>query len=539
MAKQYIYPAINPIWMNPVKTFNPIYNNLPFDFQQPQKEYAQKAKRGLPQTLQVLSDWVPVFKVYNNDTGILVGTITGATPTSGILNQTFTLYEFTINWGNYPPGFYYLESHYTNDDPLLKIERSGLIQTADNFPQTVVVQYTNSANAFSAIFSTGIVFALVVEGNIEDYTPAFEDVIYNDQEYNATKLNSIPHREFTFYVGSNRGFAGVPPWVADKLNWAFSCDQIQLDGQYYQNTNGSKWEVTRTDQVGPNFIGLKIQIIEVINRYLQSYQPGVTPANAIQVITRTKTYTGVSSDITIAGVFTDFSLLTRIIIYNLGGNPFTITAGTAADGSAPITTPFTTTGQLKEVWEISELFDGVKTLYIQGLTGVNCNIVVEHDQLDAPNFVPAPAPKPHVKNTVYMYEEYTIGDFAIDWNIGTGAGNVGTKYEGCVLSGTNGTKDRNGLLAMGWNSTLPLTRDMLTGNSGNLATIARANLPAESLAIPDLSLNTSYRTGGNSQRAAANDPTAPRSRTENLGSGTPFNIANAARITVFYVCITN
>lgn len=525
--------------MNPVKTFNPIYNNLPFDFQQPQKEYAQKAKRGLPQTLQVLSDWVPVFKVYNNDTGILIDTITGATPTSGILNQTFTLYEFTINWGNYPPGFYYLESHYTNDAPLLIIERSGLIQTADNFPQTVVVQYTNSANAFSAVFSTGIVFSLVVEGNIEDYTPAFEDVIYNDQEYNATKLNSIPHREFTFYVGSNRGFAGVPPWVADKLNWAFSCDQIQLDGQYYQNTNGSKWEVTRTDQVGPNFIGLKIQIIEVINRYLQSYQPGETPANAIQVITRTKSYTGVSSDITLAGVFNDFSLLTRIIIYNLGGNVFTITAGTAADGSAPITTPFTTTGQLKEVWEISELFDGAKTLYIQGLTGVNCNIVVEYDQLDAPNFVPAPAPKSFVKGTVYMYEEITIGDFATDWNVGTGAGNTGTKYEGCVLAGTNGTKDRNGLLAMGWNSTLPLTRDILTGNSGNLATIARANLPAESLAIPDLSLNTSYRTGGNSQRAAANDPTAPRSRTENLGSGTPLNIANAARITVFFVCITN
>lgn len=538
MAKQYIYPPINPIWMNPVKTFNPIYNNLPFDFQQPQKPYAQKAKRGLPQTLQVLSDWVPEFKVYEAESGILVDTIAGATPTNGILEQTFTLYEFTINWGNYDAGFYYLESHYTNDESELKIERSGLIQTADNFPQTVVVQYTNSSNAFSAIFSTGIVFALVVEGNIEDYTPAFEDVVYNDQDYNATKLNSIPHREFTFYVGSNRGFAGIPPWVADKLNWAFACDQIQLDGQYYQNTDGSKWEVTRTDQLAPNFIGLKIQIIEVINRYLQSYEPGEIPENAIQVITRTRTYSDVSSDITIAGIFKDFSLLTRIIIYNLGGDIFTITAGTAIDGSEPITTPFITSGQLKEVWEINELFEGVETLYLQGLTGVNCNIVVEYDQLDAPNVLPQTAPKPFVKGTRYSYEEVTIGDFETDWNIGTGEGNVGTKFEGCVISGTNGTKDMNGLLEIGWNPSLPLTRDTLVGNVNNSKTLITANLPSF-----DVPVGRDNKGGGGGVLVLSSQNPGPGGHGSTAlhftGSSTPIDISNRARVTCFFVCITD
>lgn len=553
MAKQYIYPAINPIWMNPVTTFNPIFNNLPFDFQGPQKCYYQKALRGLPQTVQVLSDWVPEFKVYDAETNFLVDTITGATPTNPILDQTFTLYEFTINWGDYPAGRYYVESHYTNDDPLLKIERSGLIQTADSFPQTVVVQYTNSTNNFSAIFSTGIVFNLVVEGNIEDYTPAFDDVIYNDQEYNATKLNSIPHREFTFYVGSNRGFAGIPPFVADKLNWAFACDQIQLDGVYYQNTNGSKWEVSRADNLSPNFIGLKIQIIEVINRYLQSYQPAETPENGIQVITRTLKYESVSSDITIAGKFTDFSLLTRIIIYNFGLDVFTLSAGTAADGSEPITTDFTTTGQLKEVWEISELFDGVQTLYIQGLTGANCTVVVEYDQLDAPTVVPSPAPKPFVKGTRYSYEEVTIGDFEIDWNIGTGVGNPGTKYEGCVLSGTNGTKDMNGLLEKGWDSSQPLTRDILVGNVDNLITQTEGQVGKHRHFMfnsdkngPDLVgesyVNHEKDSGINRDYIMTTTNTPPTLGVTgyiNNSSVQPMDVSNRARVTVFFVCITD
>lgn len=536
MAKEYIYPAINPIWMNPVTTFSPIYNNLPFDFQQPQKPYTQKAKRSLPQTVQVLSDWVPVFKLYDGEAGFLIDTIAGATPTNGIIGQTFTLYEFTINWDDYAAGYYYLESHYTDDDDILQIERSGLIQTADNFAQTVVVQYTNSTNEFSAIFSTGIVFALVVEGNIEDYTPVFDDVIYNDQDYNATKLNSIPHREFTFYVGSNRGFAGVPPWIADKLNWAFACDQIQLDGQYYQNTNGSKWEVTRADQLAPNFIGLKIQIIEVINRYLQSYQPGEIPADSIQVITRTKSYSGISSDITMAGIFKDFSLLTRIIIYNLGGDVFTITAGTAADGSAPITPPFTTSGQLKEVWEINELFEGVATLYIQGLTGVNCNIVVEYDQLDAPNIAPSVAPKSFVKGQRGSYEEVTIGDFETDWNIGTGEG-LG-RYLGCVVSGTNGTEDMNGLLEIGWNPSLPLTRDTIVGAVNNTVVLTAGNLPSF-----NLNVGKDLKGGGNGvQVLSSQNPGPGGNGSVNIpyvGTANPIDVSNRARVTLRYVCITD
>lgn len=538
-AKQFIYAPINPIWMNPVTTFNPEYDTLPFDFQEPSHVYSQKIKRGLPCNLQCLSDWVPVLKIYDGLQGYVIDTITASTPTNGITGQTFTVYEFGIAWTSYPVGLYYIEISYVDDSSVTQIYRSGILQTATNWPGTLVFQYTNSYNNFSAIFSTGIVFCFVCEGNIADFSPAFEDIIYNDQESNVTKLNAIPRREFTLYVGSARGFGGVPPWVGDKINWIMACDQIQIDGFYYQNTSGSKWEIARADQTGQNnFIGLKITIIEVINLFLQQYQPGFNPAGSIQVITRDLKYLANSADITIPGIFTANSVLRYIIIFNLGGDVFTVSAGTAADGSAPITADFVTTGIPKEFWYINEPFNGVATLYLQGLAGTNCNIWLVYDQMDAPFIAPITSMAKFAKGTLYMYEEVTVGDFEIHWNVGTGAGNPGTDYAGCVLSGTNGTLDRNDLLETGWNSTFPLTRDALIGNVGNLATLNTGNLPSFNLPV-----GTDRKGGtgiGETPVLSSTNP-GPFSSTTLPFAGTanPVDVRNRARITVKFVCITD
>lgn len=538
MAKQYIYAPINPIWMNPVTTFNPEFNTLPFDFQQPTQTYSQKIKRGLPCNLQALSDWVPTLKIFDGIQGFLIDTIAASTPTNGITGQTFTVYEFGIVWGNYPEGFYYIEISYTDDSSVKHIERSGILQTADKWPGTLVFQYTNSYNNFSAIFSTGIVFCFVCEGNIADFAPAFDDIIYNDQEYNVTKLNAIPRREFTLYVGSARGFAGVPPWVGDRMNWIMACDQIQIDGIFYQNISGSKWEIARADQTGQNnFIGLKITIIEVINLFLQQYQPGQNPAGSIQVITRDLKFLANSANITIPGIFTANSVLRYIIIFNLGGDLFTIKASTAADGSVPITADFVTTGIPKEFWYINEPFNAVSTLYLLGLAGTNCNIWLVYDQMDAPFIAPITSTKKFAKGTLYMYEEVTVGDFETHWNVGDGTGNTGTDYEGCVLSGTNGTKDRNELLPIGWNSLFPLTRDTLTGNSGNEVALSSGNLPSF-----NLNVGLDLKGGGNGVLVVSSQNPGPGGHGSLdipfVGTANPVDISNAARITVFFVCIT-
>lgn len=669
MAKQYIYAPANPIWMNEVTTFNAAYNTIPFDYQKAKIPYSQKVKFAFPTKLQVLSDWVPTLKIYQCGTGTLIDTLSGATPTTGVVGQTFTVYEFTITWGSYPADTYYIEItydansgisastysltedlapfidgnlHIVNDGVTIKdvfsnvpispislqigksysfiadatetstatnprirltvkkdgvvifdqsevqtdtvsitysgivqpesvydakvvtedtadvvtpiniadnnavipdtiTNRSGAIQSATNWPGTLVYQYSNSQNDFSIIWSTGIIMCLVVEGAIADYEPGFDDIIYEDQLHNTTKLNSIPFRQFTLYAGSATGFAGMPTYIGDKINWVFACDQVKIDGVYYQNTDGSKWEVNRTDPNGTNFIGLKITIIEVINLFLQSYQAGQIPAGSVKVVDRVLDYVGNSANITVTGIFTAASLLTKIIIYNNGGDIFTINASTAPDGSAPVAPPFTTTGAPKDVWVIDEPFDAVSTLYLLGLAGTNCDIYIRYDQLDAPYIVPPVPFKPHVKNTRYSYEEVTIGDFAVDWNIGTGLGNVGGRYEGCAISGTNGTEDMNGLLELGWDSSMPLTRDMLVGNVGNTVAVTQANLPNIDLNT-DAAIRYKHGTaqnGGNPTQGLSSVNQNGEFQILLGGSNVPLDISNRARVTLRYVCITD
>lgn len=670
MAKQYIYAPINPIWMNEVTTFNAAYNTLPFDYQTGREKYSQKVKFAFPTKLQVLSDWVPTLKIYKCDTGVVVDTIAPTTPTTGIIGQTFTCYQFTITWGSYPADKYYIEITYNinsgfdsttyalteaiapvfidgnlmikNDGnvvqnivsstptsqtvlqvgktysfeaygvitssaanprirmtvkkngiiifdqskvqtntvsilysgivqpdsiydvsvitedtaavvtpiniadnnpvlPDIKITRSGAIQSATNWPGTLVYEYKNSQNEFSVLFSTGIEFAIVVEGAIADYEPGFEDVIYEDQYHNTTKLNSIPYRQFTLYAGSATGFAGMPTYMGDKLNWVFSCDQIKIDGKYYQNTDGSKWETARTPPNGTNFIGLKITIIEVINLFLQSYDAGLIPAGSIKVVDRVLDYINNSANITITGIFTAASFITEVVIYNHGGDIFTINASTAADGSVPIAPPHTTTGDPKDVWVIREPFDAVATLYLLGLAGSNCDIYIIYKQLDAPFISPIVSTNKHVKNTVYEYEEFTPGDFSADWNIGTGAGVAGGRYAGCVISGTNGTKDRNGLVSIGWNPALPLTRDMLVGNVNNTVTLASGNLPSFNI---NIGMDIKHDNGGPGgvKVLSSQNPGPGGNGSINIpyvGANNPIDISNRARVTLKYVCITD
>lgn len=541
MAKQYIYAPINPIWMNEVTTFNAAYNTLPFDYQTGREKYSQKVKFAFPTKLQVLSDWVPVLKIYKCDTGVVVDTIAPTTPTTGIIGQTFTCYEFTITWGSYPAWTYYIEITYTDDSSVIHTNRSGAIQSATNWPGTLVYEYKNSQNEFSILFSTGIEFAIVLEGAIADYEPGFEDVIYEDQYHNTTKLNAIPFRQFTLYVGSATGFAGMPTYMGDKLNWVFSCDQIKIDGKYYQNTDGSKWETARTPPNGTNFIGLKITIIEVINLFLQSYDAGLIPAGSVKVIDRVLPYINNSANITISGVFTAASVLTKIVIYNHGGDVFTINVSTASNGSVPIAPPFTTTGAAKDVWIIDEPFDAVAALYLLGLAGSNCDIYVQYDQLDAPFITPPIASKPFVKGVEYNYREVTVGDFSIDWNIGTGQGNVGTLFAGCVIAGTNGTPDMNGLIDIGWNPALPLTRDTIVGAASNLVSLAAGNLPSFNI---NVGMDIKHDNGGPGgvKVLSSQNPGPGGNGSINIpyvGANNPISVANNARVTLKFVCITN
>jgi|GEM_PF-3360116 hypothetical protein len=461
MAKQFLYPPINSLAMQLIQTFPSNYNSVPFDYQNDLIPYLQKRQTDDIEYLQCFSDWAPVLYIYDYK-GIVKATIDPSTPVTSIIGQTYTCYEFEINWNEFAAGNYYAEIKYTDDSETVQIYQSRPIGVASVWPQTLLFQYTNSQNRFGVVFQhtdgTFLTFNLRVEGNIPpgEFSPAFENVVYTDEEYNPTKLNSVPRREFMLYIGSNRGFAGVPTWMSDKVNWAFGCDQIEIDGVSYQNPQSAKWEVKRTDPLGTQFVGLTMTIVESNNLFLQSLKTGTTPPKGFTVVELSENYFDRAADFNVVGIFKKYTLLKNISVNLTSGTPFTLKVGITPGGSEVfsdvIPVPSNNQGYNQDR---KILFLGPQTLYVTGITigTATADILFDYLQYDE-----APSGSPSLdivsrygQNDIGMWEANDDTDFERDWDLSTGFGKIGSEYYMCrMCDGRNGTVNRGGTVAIGY-----------------------------------------------------------------------------------------
>lgn len=457
MANQFIYAPINPIRLIQQISFDSEYNSLPFDFQQPRIPYSQKRETADQEVLQILSDWVPVMKIRNSETSAVVATINPTMPVTSITGETYTYYQFNIDWNTIGTGHFYIEVTYTDDTPELQTWLSDDISVAALWADTRLFQYSNSYNVFTAIFNTGVIFMFRVESIIAKFSPENDQVIYTDQLHNITKLNSIPFRNFILFVPGENNVGGVPDYMGDRLNWIFSCDQILIDGQYYQNTPGSKWEIKRTPDDGTNMIGLQIPVTEVNNQFLLSLKTGTTPPQGFTVVELVNENLEKGADFAVSGVFKKFSLIKNITVNNYGP-AFTLFVGITPGGSelspggfnipVPVS-PFA----FNESINIALL--SAQTLYVTGITdgGATCDLLFDYCQYDAAPSGPAVDPTPGAfnANVIYMWEADLDTDFVRDWDQSTGLGNVDTPFFGCALcDGRNGLLDRGGSVAVGY-----------------------------------------------------------------------------------------
>lgn len=428
-----------------------------------------------------------------------------------------------------------------DDNPIVIVDpniwQTSTFDVKEKHPKTLLLEYKNTYNTQNIIFQpTNIELNFRVEGWIAYIDPESDTEIYTDQEHNETLENAVPFFNETLYIGEARG---VPEWVIRKVNLIFTLDQKKIDGYYYEKVGAdSKFTPTRPENTYNQDAYWALPIIRNEDFFLDGYTVGDNPdENDIQVIVRSKEYLLNGGNISILGTFKKATTLSYIQITNRTLSPFNILIGITIGGSEFGAYPLT--GNIVDTFLINKGFNVPSSLYITGLAGHDTDVWVEYHQLDDRTTIPISGSGGFVKGTVYIYEELLPGDFENDWDIATGLGQVGSKYEGCALSGTNGTIDRSHMAMVGWDRLLPATRDTSIGTFNNLITLDRSNLPAIGLNVNGLTINTSYRTGGNTQHAAANDPTAPLAKTENMGSAVPIDITNFSFYTVFFVKIVD
>lgn len=152
-------------------------------------------------------------------------------------------YQYSISLANVPEGFYYVRM-YIDTVGYYQSEPISIKTTHEN---TTSILYTNDQNDFGIKFSkqgslteTNI-FQIRVPGGFltEGFNPGSKDVVFTNQTYDVTLVNSIPFTVNRFTLGHGEG---VPNWVADKFNRLLSCTTVEINNRQYIKTEGAKLE---------------------------------------------------------------------------------------------------------------------------------------------------------------------------------------------------------------------------------------------------------------------------------------------------------
>jgi hypothetical protein len=197
----------------------------------------------------------------------------------------FFVYENTISWATVPPGIYFV---------LLELP-GGLVQISEpqevleSGERTMLHRYKSSTYHGDIIWETGYNPTFRVEARMARMDPATERTGYHDQQFNPRVLRAVPYRTWEIVYGHP---FGVPDWVREKLNWIYSCDEVEIDGKLYGVFEESQWDGGEIDPAFPlQFPSIKVQ--EGLNRASKITTIGVDPNKRLVV--------GVPVDSTIFG----------------------------------------------------------------------------------------------------------------------------------------------------------------------------------------------------------------------------------------------
>lgn len=440
---QFVYSPVNPVRLTHQTAQQAKYNTVPFDRQQAYDCYSQKFQFTDTAIFQFVSDWPVALKLYDKDSKLVA---TPAPLVTLINNETASWYKFVIDWAVYSEGGYYFTAEYT-DDTASQLYQSELIQVKQNWPNTILFEYWNSYNKYSINFKDNTVYQFRVEGVISLFNPEFDDEIYNDQYRNTSLLDSIPFRTFTLDVG---GAPLVPEWVIDRTNWIFGCDRVKIDGTFYRNTDGSKWDIERTEPDGTRFINGKLTVIEVNELFLQELTPGETPTGGFKIVSRIVESKNIGGNTVISAQpqFNSASLIKYIAFVNRGAE-FTVSAGTSSGAvdlmkPAPIPTGADTV-------LINQRLSGSSAIYLTIPAGSDMDIVIGYDQFDAELITPGSIIT-QIKGrprSISQYHYTTPEQLVLDFDLATGLG-IGDFAGTAIMNGNNTTQDWGGKVPMAY-----------------------------------------------------------------------------------------
>lgn len=193
--------------------------------------------------------------------GATVDTITLNITATAALVTPYQLYEGTVDCGTLTAGETYWLVATFGAGPGEKSFISEPFVVADNWPNTVLIQYSNDVNQPDLIWQSGYVGKIRVEGFIQNFKPGGRVSQYEDQLMDVVMLDGQPTRGYELLLG---GDFGLPDWLSDKLNRILMLDNLTIDGFAYSPDKDAKLEPIETP--GSPYVFWTIGIKEASNK---------------------------------------------------------------------------------------------------------------------------------------------------------------------------------------------------------------------------------------------------------------------------------
>jgi hypothetical protein len=167
----------------------------------------------------------------------------------------YTVVEFTIDFSRLPENLYYLYLFSGKTDFY-----SDLLCIKEKHENTYLINYSNSVNDQEIIFSTGITFNLRIElegrETPKSFVPNSVKASYSNDMGGFVTLFSNPYATYQINIGSVRG---IPDYLIEKVNRAFGCDTLLIDGISINLKQDTEFEETELE-----FYPLRSWIIEIV-----------------------------------------------------------------------------------------------------------------------------------------------------------------------------------------------------------------------------------------------------------------------------------
>lgn len=189
----------------------------------------------------------------------------------------FYIYEMNIDTTDIPPGVYqgYMIPGGSDDDA----QMTEWFCIGTDSKNTVLIEYYNNRFHGDVVFETGIVFSLRLPGFFQEKEPQSLDVVYDDQDLDGVQLSSKPSAAYTWFVGDG---GGIPPWMAERANWAISCSNTVFDGKLMAKVTGAQWK--KYDQEDLHLSGYSIDMRPGLNRSSRIVNPTSDPNKKITLV---------------------------------------------------------------------------------------------------------------------------------------------------------------------------------------------------------------------------------------------------------------